>query len=62
MVLAPFVNYNMDAIFPFCAEAAQVVSLAVMLAKMQNSNLTAINTPLKKVNLLTFGIGNLSVT
>jgi hypothetical protein len=22
MVLAPFVNYNMDAIFPFCAEAA----------------------------------------
>jgi len=23
MVLAPFVNYNMDAIFPFCAEAAQ---------------------------------------
>jgi hypothetical protein len=25
MVLAPFVNYNMDAIFPFCAEAAQYV-------------------------------------
>jgi hypothetical protein len=26
MVLAPFVNYNMDAIFPFCAEAAQYPS------------------------------------
>jgi hypothetical protein len=25
MVLAPFVNYNMDAIFPFCAEAAQSI-------------------------------------
>jgi hypothetical protein len=28
MVLAPFVNYNMDAIFPFCAEAAQLLRLA----------------------------------
>jgi hypothetical protein len=26
MVLAPFVNYNMDAIFPFCAEAAHTKS------------------------------------
>jgi len=29
MVLAPFVNYNMDAIFPFCAEAAQLSSLVI---------------------------------
>jgi ATP:ADP antiporter, AAA family len=28
MVLAPFVNYNMDAIFPFCAEAAQYDTLS----------------------------------
>jgi len=27
MVLAPFVNYNMVAKIPFCAEAAQFVKL-----------------------------------
>jgi hypothetical protein len=33
MVLAPFVNYNMDAIFPFCAEAAQIVSAGFIWLK-----------------------------
>jgi hypothetical protein len=33
MVLAPFVNYNMDAIFPFCAEAAQMRLYIPMLMK-----------------------------
>jgi hypothetical protein len=41
MVLAPFVNYNMDAIFPFCAEAAQERSNA----KLQISEILASKHP-----------------
>jgi hypothetical protein len=39
MVLAPFVNYNMDAIFPFCAEAAQfALGVGVFLLSLGYSN------------------------
>jgi uncharacterized protein YjbI with pentapeptide repeats len=49
MVLAPFVNYNMDAIFPFCAEAAQFIGANLKNADLSGADLS--NTNLRGANL-----------